>query len=101
MEYTNENKEINEFSIVKKSIVYTLDDLYKSGYIKGNLLDVRKYNNILEFNKKIGFRIFRNPEGNHKISTDTEKIQNIIKDPDKQRRFCESYITTIAYVAKL
>lgn len=92
---------INEFSVVMKSIEYTLNDLYKNGYVKLNVLEKRKYDNTLKFIKETGFKVLRNSEGIHKLDTNTEKIQNIINDEEKQRKFAQTYPIAIQYVYKL
>lgn len=91
----------NEFSIVMKSIEYTLNDLYKNGYIKLNILEKRKYDNTLKFIKETGFKVLRNSEGIHKLNINTERMQNIINDEEKQRKFAQTYPMAIQYVYKL
>lgn len=92
---------INEFSVVMKSIEYTLNDLYKNGYVKLNVLEKRKYDNTLKFIKETGFKVLRNSEGIHKLNINTEKMQNIINDEEKQRKFAQTYPIAIQYVYKL
>lgn len=92
---------INEFSIVMKSIEYTLNDLYKNGYIKLNIPEKIKYDNTLKFIKEIGFKVLRNSEGIHKLNTNTEKMQDIINDEEKQRKFVQTYPIAIQCIYKL
>ena len=92
---------INEFSVVMKSIEYTLNDLYKNGYIKLNISEKIKYDNTLKFIKEIGFKELRNSEGIHKLNTNTEKMQDIINDEEKQRKFALTYPAAIQYIYKL
>lgn len=93
----NNNDEIYDFIMLKKAIVSTLDNLYESAFIKMNLLDANKYKNILEFNKGLGFRVFRNDNGKHKLDSSAE----VFRDKEKQQKMVDNYMRTLSYVARL